>query len=97
MRAVSTQDPEITCAVGYIIYNNLVPVPPSPYNVLAYVFAGLIAAGLAWYLYLRVYRPEVARRVGTIQTLSEAEQQRLAELGTLEAVRGAASQPHPAS
>jgi hypothetical protein len=57
------------------------------------VFAGLILVGLAWYLHLRLYRPEVARRVGTIQTLSEAEQERLAELGILEAVTGPARSP----
>jgi amino acid transporter len=84
-----------TAGIGYVIYKNLVPVPPTPYNVLPYVFAGLIAVGLAWYLYLRLYRPEVARRVGTIQTLSEAERDRLAELGLLEAVTagGPASRP----
>jgi amino acid transporter len=78
----------------YVIYKNLVPVPASPYNVLPYVFAGLIIIGLAWYGYLFRFRPEVARRVGTIQTLSEAEQQRLAELGLLAAAR---SGPPPAA
>ena len=82
--------------IGYVIYNNLVPVPPSPYNVLPYVFAGLILIGLAWYLFLSLYRPEVARRVGSIQTLSESEQQRLADLGILEAVGAAARNPRPA-
>jgi amino acid transporter len=82
--------------IGYVIYKNLIPVPPAPYNVLPYVFAGLIVIGLAWYLYLALYRPEVARRVGTIQTLSESEQQRLAELGILEAVSGTPGSPHPA-
>ena len=60
-------------------------MPPSPYNVLPYVFAGLIVIGLAWYAYLWAYRRDVARRVGTIQTLSDAEQERLAELGLLAA------------
>lgn len=75
--------------IGYVIYNNLIPVPPTPYNVLPYVFAGLIALGAVWYVYLKVKRPEVARRVGSIQQLSEAEQQRLADLGLLAAVNGA--------
>ena len=74
-------------AIGYVIYKNLIPVPAAPYNVLPYVFAGLIAVGLAWYAYLWVNRRDVARRVGTIQTLSEAEQDRLAELGLLAAAR----------
>lgn len=75
--------------IGYVIYNNLIPVPPSPYNVLPYVFAGLIIIGLAWYAYLWIARRDVARRVGSIQTLSEAEQERLASLGLLAAARGA--------
>jgi len=78
-----------TAGIGYVIYKNLIPVPPSPYNVLPYVFAGLIVVGLAWYAYLWVTRRDVARRVGTIQTLSEAEQQRLAEIGLLAAARSA--------
>jgi hypothetical protein len=49
--------------------------------VLPYVFVGLIVVGLAWYAYLFAFRRDVARRVGTIQTLSEAEQERLAKLG----------------
>jgi amino acid transporter len=85
-----------TAGIVYVIYKNLIPVPPTPYNVLPYVFAGLIVVGLAWYLYLRLYRPEVARRVGTIQTLSEAERDRLAELGLLEAVTAGAPAPRPA-
>jgi amino acid transporter len=85
-----------TAGIGYVIYNNLVPVPAWPYNVLPCVFIGLVAIGLAWYLYLSVYRPEVARRVGSIQTLSESEQERLAELGILEAAGAAARTPHPA-
>ena len=48
----------------------------------------LVLAGLARYLQLRATRPEVAARVGSIQTLSEAEQERLARLGILQAVRG---------
>lgn len=75
-------------AIGYVIYNNLVPVPAGAYRYLPYVFAALIVAGLVRFLYLRVRRPEIAARVGSIQTLSEAEQARLAELGILDSVRG---------
>jgi hypothetical protein len=47
------------------------------------VFGAILLAGLIWYWYLLRTRPDVARRVGTIQTLSEAEQQRLADAGIL--------------
>ncbi|MER6809517.1 APC family permease [Spirillospora sp. NPDC000708] len=73
--------------IGYVIYKNLVPVPEGAYRYLPYVFALLIAAGLARYLWLRARRPDVAARVGSIQTLSEAEQERLASLGILDAAR----------
>ncbi|MFW0788668.1 APC family permease [Gordonia sp. CPCC 205333] len=68
-------------AVGYVIVGNIYPSPKWPYNILPFVFLGLLAAGLLWYLFLRLRRPEVARRIGTIQTLSPQEQERLAELG----------------
>ncbi|GAA2868608.1 putative amino acid permease [Actinoplanes cyaneus] len=72
----------------YVIYKNLVPVPPGAYKYLPYVFLGLLLAGLAGFLRLRATRPGVAARVGSIQTLSEAEQDRLAELGILDTVNG---------
>ena len=83
--------------IGYVIYNNLVPVPASPYNVLPYVFLGLILIGVGLYLYLLRYRPEVARRVGSIQTLSEAEQERLAALGILETIARTGDTPPAAA
>ncbi|WP_167100251.1 APC family permease [Mycobacterium sp. DL592] len=73
-----------TLGIGYVIFSNFYPVPEFPFNILPFVFLGLLAAGLAWYLYLRKTRPEVAARLGTIQTLSEAEQQRLIDEGILE-------------
>ncbi|GAA4396354.1 hypothetical protein GCM10023147_30580 [Tsukamurella soli] len=73
--------------IGYVIYKNLVPVPVGAYRYLPYVFAALLLVGLAGFLRLRVTRPEVAARVGSIQTLSEVEQQRLASLGIADAVR----------
>jgi amino acid transporter len=82
--------------IGYVIYKNLVPVPEGAYRYLPYVFALLIAAGLARYLWLRARRPDVAARVGSIQTLSEAEQERLAALGILDATRaGRRARPAP--
>ncbi|RJQ83964.1 APC family permease [Amycolatopsis panacis] len=67
----------------YVIFKNLVPVPEGAYRYLPYVFVALLLAGLIRFLWLRVRRPEVAARVGSIQTLSETEQARLAELGIL--------------
>lgn len=77
-------------AIGivYVIYKNLIPVPAGAYKYLPYVFLLLLMVGLVRYLQLRATRPEVAARVGSIQTLSEAEQERLAQLGVLDAVRG---------
>lgn len=81
----------VLAALGilYVIYKNLFPVPDGAYKYLPYVFLALVAVGLAWFLRLRATRPEVAARVGSIQTLSEAEQARLAELGILDAIRPA--------
>ncbi|GAB2842988.1 APC family permease [Actinocorallia aurea] len=80
----------VLAALGilYVIYKNLVPVPEGAYRYLPYVFLLLLLVGLGRYLHLRATRPETAARVGSIQTLSEAEQERLAELGILDAVRG---------
>jgi amino acid transporter len=72
----------------YVIYKNLVPVPAGAYKYLPYVFVALLLVGLARFIQLRATRPEVAARVGSIQTLSTVEQERLAELGILDAVRG---------
>jgi len=52
-------------AVVYIVYKNLVPIPPSPYNVLPYIYLGLLAVGVAWYVAVRLHSPERARLVGT--------------------------------
>ncbi|HKV19747.1 MAG TPA: APC family permease [Mycobacterium sp.] len=73
-----------TLALGYVIFSNFYPVPEFPFNILPFIYGGILLAGLAWYWYLKYSRPEVAKRVGTIQTLSEAEQQRLADEGIVE-------------
>jgi len=44
-----------------------VPVPPSPYNVLPYIYLGLLAVGVAWYVAVRLHSPERARQVGTYE------------------------------
>jgi amino acid transporter len=80
----------VLAAVGilFVIYKNLVPVPDGAYRYLPYVFAALLLLGLARFLQLRATQPEVAARVGSIQTLSATEQERLAALGILDEVRG---------
>lgn len=73
-----------TLGIGYVIFSNFYPAPEFPFNILPFVFFGLLLAGLLWYWYLRAARPEVAARLGSIQTLSEAEQQRLVDEGILD-------------
>ena len=70
--------------LGYVIFSNFYPVPEFPFNILPFIFGGILLSGLAWYWYLTKAKPEVARRIGTIQTLAEEEQQRLADAGILD-------------
>lgn len=79
----------VAAAIGllYVIVSNFYPVPDYPFNILPFVFLGFLLAGLAWYGYLKRTRPGVANRVGSIQTLSEAEQQRLADEGILDVLK----------
>lgn len=53
-------------SIAYVIWNNLVPTPPSPYNRLPYVFLIIWAVGIIWYAVLSVARPERARQLGTL-------------------------------
>jgi amino acid transporter len=55
-----------TVAIGYVIFKNLVPVPPAPYSVFPYIFLGWIVIGVAWYLVLKARDPERAARLGTL-------------------------------
>jgi len=73
-----------TLAIGYVIFSNFYPAPKFPFNILPLIYGGILLAGLAWYWHLKRAKPEVARRIGSIQTLSEAEQQRLIDVGILE-------------
>jgi amino acid transporter len=67
--------------LGYVIVSNFYPVPEFPFNILPFVFGAILLAGVAWYWYLKRTKPEIASRIGTIQTLSDEEQQRLADEG----------------
>ncbi|WP_053854040.1 APC family permease [Mycolicibacterium mucogenicum] len=81
-----------TLAIGYVIFSNFYPAPKFPFNILPLIYAGILLAGLAWYWYLKRAKPEVARRIGSIQTLSETEQQRLIDEGILEVLDHRAEQ-----
>jgi amino acid transporter len=83
--------------LGYVIVNNVYPQPEWPFNILPFVFAGFLAVAVGWYLYLRRARPEVARRIGSIQTLSVEEQERLADLGIVEVLDDEAGSPRAGS
>ena len=75
-----------TVGLAYIIVSNFFPVPDFPFNILPFVFGAILLAGLIWYWYLLRTRPEVARRIGTIQTLSDEERQRLTDEGILDSL-----------
>ena len=54
-----------SAALLYVVYKSLVPAPPWPFNVLPYLYAAILAAGVAWFLVLRARHPERAAQVGT--------------------------------
>jgi amino acid transporter len=83
-----------TLALGYVIFSNFYPVPEFPFNILPFIFGGILLAGVAWYWYLKRTNPEVAKRIGTIQTLSDAEQQRLADEGILDSLESSRTASH---
>jgi hypothetical protein len=74
--------------LAYVIFSNFYPVPEYPFNILPLVFGAFLLAAVLWYAYLKRSRPDVAKRVGTIQTLSEEEQRRLADDGIREVLTG---------
>jgi amino acid transporter len=57
----------VVVALLYVFYKNVIPVPPTPYNLLPWVFLGALLLGLAWYLTVRVRTPEVADEIGSIE------------------------------
>jgi amino acid transporter len=75
-----------TLAIGYVIFSNFYPVPEFPFNILPFIFGAILLVGVVWYWYLKWTKPEVAKRIGTIQTLSDEEQQRLADEGILDSL-----------
>ena len=57
----------VVAALLYVFYKNVWPVPPSPFNVLPWIFLGLMVVGLAWYFSVRARNPEVLREVGMME------------------------------
>jgi len=57
----------VVLSLLYVFYKNVYPVPPSPFNLLPYIFAAVLLVGLGWYLFIRVTAPERTRRVGTYE------------------------------
>ncbi|HEV7870623.1 MAG TPA: APC family permease [Modestobacter sp.] len=57
----------VVLALLYVFYKNVVPVPPSPYNLLPWIFLGVLLAGVVWYLVIRARTPQVAREVGSVE------------------------------
>jgi amino acid transporter len=53
-------------AILYVTYKNLVPVPAWPVDLLPYLFAAVVLAGLAWYGVLHRRAPERARGLGAL-------------------------------
>lgn len=53
--------------IVYIFYKSVYPAPPHPYNLLPYVFAGLVLTSLAGYLVSRRTDPSRASRVGSYE------------------------------
>ena len=57
----------VVTALLYVFYKNVVPAPPAPYNLLPWIFLAVLAVGLAWYLAVRLTRPEQLRAVGATE------------------------------
>lgn len=57
----------VVLALLYVFFKNVWPVPPSPYNLLPWIFLGALLLGLAWYFTVRARNPEVLREVGMME------------------------------
>jgi amino acid transporter len=51
---------------------NVTPVPAYPFNILPYIFIGLMVLGGIVYLWLRSSRPEAVRAIGTVEEEKDA-------------------------
>ncbi|WP_216654665.1 APC family permease [Pseudogemmobacter hezensis] len=80
-----------TLGFGFVVFNNFFFVDEYPLNLLPWYYLLLLVPGALWYLWLRRTQPATAARIGSIQTLSPSEQERLTSLGLLKAADEAQS------
>jgi amino acid transporter len=59
--------PAACAMMVYILIKTVYPAPPSPENVIPYIFVALICAGIAWFAILRFAAPARAQAVGTFK------------------------------
>ena len=58
--------------LGVAIVGSVYPIPPAPYNYLPYIFLGLIAVGVVWFLIARKVNPGISQNIKTdIQAIDE--------------------------
>jgi amino acid transporter len=51
--------------LGIAIVGSVYPVPPAPYNYLPYIFLGIIAIGIIWFLIAKKVTPEIGQNIKT--------------------------------
>ena len=59
-------------ALGYGIYVSFNPLVPFPADIWLFVFCGIVALACVSYLWLRLARPDVLRRIGSSTDLTDA-------------------------
>jgi hypothetical protein len=57
----------VVAVLLYVFWKNVYPVPDYPFNLLPWIFLGLVALGMAWYATVRVRKPEIVGEVGTFE------------------------------
>jgi len=57
----------VVAVLLYVFWKNVYPVPDYPFNLMPWIFLGLVALGMAWYATVRVRNPEVLREVGMME------------------------------
>jgi fatty acid desaturase len=54
--------------MAYVFYANVFPVPAFSFNVLPWIFLGLVLQAVIRYVHLRRNRPDVIARIGNTET-----------------------------
>lgn len=57
----------VVAVLLYVFWKNVYPVPPYPFNLMPWIFIGLVALGMAWYTAIRVRKPEIVEEVGSFE------------------------------